>query len=267
MLYLLSGAGNLFLAGIGFENPPFDLNYLRTPRVSLGIDGFFSIIPDKDEYRLIYWNNDGGRASLCVNSVRCGARLINFCFGDSGEFIIVTDNFRFFVEDASSSKVSIVFSTSILRSVEKVDVADNNRKWFVDVGVPHLVVLVDDLNKLKNLDLEKAGRYLRNHNAFSATSGTNVNFVHYRDDGTLFIRTYERGIEGETLSCSSGIISSWFALKKSQLVFGEKIGIVPSSEIVLELEEVGNDMLRLKGDARLLAKVEVWEDLFLWKGG
>jgi diaminopimelate epimerase len=137
--------------------------------------------------------------------------------------------------------------------------------WFVNVGVPHLIVVADsDVFQLK--DFVEEARALRHHAEF-APLGTNVSFASVLDPGIVGMRTYERGIEDEVLSCSSGSWAALHALVQAGADLAEEVQVATMGKIPLgfefERERGGLAGVRLTGDARLvfLASLdrEAWE--------
>lgn len=132
----------------------------------------------------------------------------------------------------------------------------------INTGVPHVVIGVESL---ENVDVVKMGREIRFHEMF-APAGTNVNFICQQEDGTIAIRTYERGVEDETLACGTGsiagaIITAYKFKKKSPLNILTKSGGV----LTIHFKEKRNEFydIHLEGDARIIYKGELWEDA--WK--
>lgn len=166
---------------------------------------------DRASVRLVYLNADGSRADLCGNATLCTARL-------SKELGIVT-----------ADELTIETDVGVLRArfkgeqpeVDLPPVADirpevgipltpgEARMGFVLAGVPHLVVLVDDLDAV---DVPGRGRPLRSHASLEA--GANVNFVAPLGSGLFGYRTYERGVEAETLACGTGAVATAVLLNR-----------------------------------------------------
>jgi diaminopimelate epimerase len=132
----------------------------------------------------------------------------------------------------------------------------------VNTGVPHVVIVVDDIEDASVVEL---GREIRHHETF-APAGTNVNFVCYLKDNIIAMRTYERGVEDETLACGTGAVASAVVMAgKSKLE--SPISILTRSGESLKIyfsekKGVYSDIF-LEGDARIIYTAQLWEDA--WK--
>jgi diaminopimelate epimerase len=152
-----------------------------------------------------YYNADGGEAEMCGNGARCFARFASRVAGKSGAIIFETmagmigakllgDE----VQLAMSAPHSLALGAELEVAGEKLTV------HFLNTGVPHAIVFVEDLEKT---DIVRLGAALRYHPHF-APRGTNANFIGKLADGSIAIRTYERGVEGETLACGTGVTAA-----------------------------------------------------------
>ena len=172
----------------------------------IGADGVcFFERSDRATVRLIYLNADGSRADLCGNATLCTARLAReLGVVRDEEFRIETDSGVLgarFVDDAPEIDPLPV---SEVRPDAGIPLgAGERRMGFALAGVPHLVIVVDDLEAV---DVVGRGRPLRRHPSLKA--GANVNFVRKAGDGTFEYRTYERGVEAETLACGTGAVAT-----------------------------------------------------------
>ncbi len=160
-------------------------------RFGIGADGLM-LIEDHEQldFRMIYFNSDGSQ-SLCGNGSRCAvsfARTLSI-IGDSTHFE-TTDG----VHDAFFEGNRVHFHLHDVGSLEKI-----GSDFFIDTGSPHYVRFVEDIEEV---DVVREGREIRYSSAY-APGGTNVNFVEAGDP--LKARTYERGVEAETLSCGTGV--------------------------------------------------------------
>lgn len=162
-------------------------------RFGIGADGLILLQNDPDyDFRMLYFNADGAEGSLCGNGGRCIVR-----FGhDLGLFESET---RFRAVDGEHSAV-VCEDEIFLKMSDVPDISLRNGLTFLNTGSPHVVQFVDDL---ESLDVVAEGRAIRYDAAFSG--GTNVNFAQVLDNHTLFVRTYERGVEDETYSCGTGV--------------------------------------------------------------
>ncbi len=168
-------------------------------RFGAGADGLILLQDDPDyDFRMVYFNADGAEGSMCGNGGRCIVRFAH----DLGLFESET---RFRAIDGEH--VAVVCEEEIFLKMSDVTGFEdrNSLSWpgltFVDTGSPHVVRFVDDL---ESLDVVAEGRAIRYNSVFQP-GGTNVNFAQVLDDHTVFVRTYERGVEDETYSCGTGV--------------------------------------------------------------
>lgn len=176
-----------------------------------GADGL--ILMEKTEilpFAMRYFNRDGSEAVLCLNGARC---IVGYAhrlgiIEEKGKFISPSGPIGFYHKDNSISveilppvEIKLNFSLTIARK--------KYRAHFLKLGVSHCVIFVDSYD---GIDVDELGKAIRNHKSFKP-EGTNVNFVKEADKG-LFVRTYERGVEAETLSCGSGVLASAYIATK-----------------------------------------------------
>ncbi len=209
----LEGAGNDFLgldgrAG-GFKLKRQQIADLCDRRRGVGADGVLVVEKPKvrgADFRMRYYNSDGGEAEMCGNGARCFALLARAVSGRKGNELRVQTQAGLLTLRMSGREVQVSMTEPTkLRLGKKVVVA--GRKVVVDflnTGVPHAVLFV---RSVRSIDVAKQGRAIRYHSAF-APSGTNVNFVEIGRGNRIHVRTYERGVEGETLACGTGVVAA-----------------------------------------------------------
>lgn len=162
-------------------------------RFGIGSDGLMLIEnhPELD-YKMIFFNPDGSK-SLCGNGSRCG-------FAFAKRLGIVTESAQFETTDgiheALADSQEVHFSLFNVGLPEKID-----DDFYINTGSPHYVRIVEDIDKV---DVIEEGRQIRYSERFSRQNGTNVNFAQLLQ-GSVKVRTYERGVENETLSCGTGV--------------------------------------------------------------
>ncbi|SNT19476.1 diaminopimelate epimerase [Ekhidna lutea] len=191
------GTGNDFILVDDREQSfPQDISIIKNlcdRRFGIGADGLI-LIQDHPEldYRMIYFNSDGSQ-SLCGNGSRCG-----FAFAQS--LNITREHATFETTDG----IHKIKSENGIIHFQLFDVSEvnqlNDQEWFVNTGSPHHIVLNEDVAAL---DIVSNGRQIRNLPEYSGQNGTNVNFAQLLQNGVK-LRTYERGVEDETLSCGTG---------------------------------------------------------------
>jgi diaminopimelate epimerase len=252
--YRLSGGGNDFLALVQpDEDPaPEQVRAWCTRGLSLGADGLFVLRRTDRGASMDYYNGDGGRAALCINGTRCAARLA-FELGWAEESVTVSTGAGP-IEAWADGPDRVRARLACPAPAEEVEVEVDGtswRAWRVDVGVPHLVVAWQE--SLSAAPVSTLGPTLRNHRKFEP-GGINVDFVRYREAHRLEIRSYERGVEAETLACGTGVL----AAVRAGLDLGRCA--LPVTALTLggfELDvAVAEDNRRwdLTGDARILSQ-------------
>ncbi len=203
----MHGAGNDFiLVDDRARTFPVDdqafIKRIASRRTGIGCDGVFLLQPsDMFDLRMRFMNPDGGEVEMCGNGARCFARLAYDLGAASATMKIETMAGEVCAEvDGEEVRLNLTRPTGLQLGL------DLGLEWSVDflnTGVPHAVVFVDNLSAM---DLPALGRTIRSHDWF-APEGTNANFVKVEDDATLSIRTYERGVEAETLACGTGAVA------------------------------------------------------------
>lgn len=214
----MHGAGNDFVVLTeppdALEPTPGQIRRICNRQVGIGADGLIllSLVPDSPSVRMRFYNCDGSRAGLCGNGLRCAA---SFAYHQK----MVKQKFISFETDSGPLEAEIISQRDVRISLPLTQdfVSYDNVAGFHGfrgvVGVPHFVVpLSEDLN---SFDVTSAGKILRNAPEF-APDGVNVDFVKFNGDSDvpIPIRTYERGVEGETLACGTGVTSSAYSLWK-----------------------------------------------------
>jgi diaminopimelate epimerase len=207
----LNGSGNDFLlidnrGGVmrGIALPSFVGKVCDRSR-SVGADGVIFIEKSRRaDFRWRFFNADGSRAEMCGNGGRCAARfaverkIANRALGFETDAGLIRAEVRGRTVKLQMTRPrGLALSKSLTLGGRKIAYS------FLNTGVPHAVLFVPDLEKI---DLSGTGRGIRRHRVF-APRGTNVNFVRVKD-GVVWIRTYERGVEGETLACGTGAVAA-----------------------------------------------------------
>lgn len=258
--YKLSGSGNDFLALTEPPEPPAapTIRAWCRRRVSLGADGLFVLRRQGDAVSMEYWNADGFPADLCLNGTRCAAQLAFHLGWADGETVVRTAAGEIAARRLDERRVALEVPVAP-GEPERRSVEAQGTTWtgfFVTVGVPHFVVPLASGDELAGLPVERLGRTLRFAPVFGP-NGANVDFVWYLAPDRLAIRTYERGVEGETLSCGTGVLAAavvGVALGRCRL----PVKVETQSGFALEVAGGGQaGRWTLAGDARLVAQGEL----------
>ena len=204
----MSGSGNDFILmdnrrGLldGMDLPTLARIVCR-PHTSVGADGLILIEESAAaDFRWQFFNSDGSKADMCGNGGRCAARFAHLqgiapaaMRFETGAGIVSAE------VHGPTVKIQLTaprdLNTELVIEVEGMEYSAS----FVNTGVPHTVIFVNDVGMV---DVAKKGSLIRRHEAF-LPGGTNVNFASVIDPGRIRLRTYERGVEGETLACGTG---------------------------------------------------------------
>ncbi len=174
---------------------------------SVGADGLIVIVPassKKADFKWRFFNADGSEAEMCGNGSRCAAQFayLKKIAGKHLAFETLAGTIRAEVK-RHAVKVQLTGASGLRQNIAVSLDTGIRMGHFIDTGVPHLVYLSKDLDRE---DVERTGRTTRRHELFRP-SGTNVNFIQVRNHHKLSIRTYERGVEAETLACGTGAVA------------------------------------------------------------
>jgi diaminopimelate epimerase len=220
--YKMSGSGNDFII---IDNMDLSLDVgdlsqfsrrICQQKFSVGADGLVIIEPsDIADFKWRFFNSDGSVAEMCGNAARC-VGLFAYMKGIAPK-------------EMSWETIAGIISAKVQDDIVKVKLTDpspveaeikieaNGQKFIldsIDTGVPHAVVFVDDLD---NCSVYNAGQKIRFHNYFSP-SGTNADFAAIIDRHNIKVRTYERGVENETLACGTGMVAATITAAQKGLV-------------------------------------------------
>ena len=209
LFYKYQGTGNDFVM-IDNRLGAFDKNntdliaHLCNRHTGVGADGLILLESETDyDFRMVYFNADGNESSMCGNGGRCIVAFANFLGIIDGktEFIAI--------DGPHLARIDVTYVELKMQEVSAV--VSNNNYHILDTGSPHYVALQSDLQAI---DMNAEGSKIRHSAPFDA-SGINVNFVEKINEDTFAIRTYERGVEGETLSCGTGATAVAIAMYHS----------------------------------------------------
>jgi diaminopimelate epimerase len=217
----MHGAGNDFILVDDRAQifPAQDRDWLAAlgqRRTGVGCEGIILIQPSaKADFRMRFFNPDGSEVEMCGNGARCVARLAHEIGAAPGRMTIDTVA-GLLGADVNGGRVRLGMTKPTGWRLDGALTADGVplRYGFVNSGVPHAVVETTDLAKM---EVVRLGRAIRHHADF-APAGTNANFIQVTGPRELRVRTYERGVEDETLACGTGIVASALVAARRGLV-------------------------------------------------
>ena len=265
--FKMSGSGNNFIV---IDNRTETLDEATLPqlvknacrrKLSVGADGLVLIETSaRLDFKWRFFNPDGSLAEMCGNGARCVARFayIQGIAGPSMTFETIAGDVSAWVT-GERVRIRMTDPCGWQADLPLELPPDCGPAHRLNTGVPHVVVTVEDLEAVDVLGL---GRRLRHHALF-APAGTNVNFTAIRPDGRLAVRTYERGVEDETLACGTGCVAVAVAGARTM---GHKspIALVTRSNAVLTVhfsEKAGEFVdVFLEGDARVVYAGQLWDE-------
>jgi diaminopimelate epimerase len=194
------GAGNDFIMIDGFQCK--DYKKLTEPNIlkmcdrnfGIGADGLIILIAsDSSDFEMLYFNSDGKPSTMCGNGGRCAVAF--------AKKIGLIENSTIFLAVDGPHEASISGGQVSLGMKDVSDIKTHETFYKLDTGSPHYVSFVEDL---EDINVKQEGALIRNSPLFEE-EGINVNFVQELAEDQLFVRTYERGVEDETLSCGTGV--------------------------------------------------------------
>jgi diaminopimelate epimerase len=184
-------------------------------RFGIGADGLILLENDAaTDFKMVYYNSDGNESSMCGNGGRCIVAFANK--------LGVIDNQTTFIAIDGLHHATITENGIVALQMKDVDEVKIEKEYvFMNTGSPHHVMLVDDL---KNYDVKANGAKIRNSDLYGKT-GSNVNFVHQISEHHFAVRTYERGVEDETLSCGTGVTAVAIAMNAIDKTIATEINL------------------------------------------
>ena len=206
--YKYHGAGNDFViadnrdGGISLNQA--QIRHICDRRFGIGADGFMLLNKSEEKsFSMVYFNSDGFEGSMCGNGGRCITAFADKCGISDFEFSATDGPHSASILNREGKVTTVSLK---MKDVSDVTIYPDN-KMFINTGSPHLIIFPDNFD---DTDVDKEGRYWRHHSSFP--EGTNVNFVKI-EKGKLFVRTFERGVEAETLACGTGVTASVLAFE------------------------------------------------------
>jgi diaminopimelate epimerase len=243
--YKYQGTGNDFIL---IDNRTLHFPKNDTPLVAhlcdrkfgIGADGLILLEPHSQlDFTMVYYNSDGNFSSMCGNGGRC---LVHFA-----RFLGIIENSAQF-EATDGIHHALMENEIISLSMNSVHTCSvNNDYIFLNTGSPHHVQMVDEV---QTYDVFKEGRKIRNE--LYGAEGANVNFVTPIREDTFEVRTYERGVEDETLSCGTGVTAVALAMYEIGKTHSKEVKLETpggSLRVCFEKNSSGYEHVRLIGPA------------------
>ena len=241
--YKYDASGNDFV--IFYTNETKDYSTLAIElcaKDQFDTDGLVALLPHESlDFQWQFYNNDGSVASMCGNATRAVAIF-------ASTHGIAKDSMRFLT---GAGEISCQVNGDIVETqmteptiIKEPFEEDGYDCWIVDTGVPHVVIMTNDIN---NFDKEVCAKFRHKYNA-------NVNFASV-DDGKLLVRTFERGVEGETLACGTGMVASFLRANNLGLIKNE-VKVYPTSKEELTIK-LDNGTLYFSGRVKFIEQREI----------
>jgi diaminopimelate epimerase len=242
-------------------------------KLSVGADGLILIENDPEvDFRWRFFNADGSEAEMCGNGARCAARfayLKGIVPSPRMAFRTLAGIIRAEITDGRP-RVKMTPPQGLEKDFSLQAEERSFHLDFINTGVPHAVCLVESEAELENMDIARYGRIIRFHPRFQP-AGTNANFALVRDAHHMVIRTYERGVESETLACGTGsIASALIAATKGMTASPVELQTRSGETLTVHFERhrqdgpdkegIRFDEVYLEGEARVVYEAELWDE-------
>lgn len=216
--YKYQGTGNDFVIldnreGIYNTLSETDIAFMCDRRKGIGADGLMLLnLKDGYDFEMKYYNSNGREGSMCGNGGRC---LVKFAYNLG----IHKTEYKFIAYDGEhEAEVEEDGTVSLrMKDVNSHEIENRKGDWVIDTGSPHYIRTVKDIQEFAVTEEGKGIRY----NEEFEEKGINVNFVEYIAEGEIYVRTYERGVEDETLSCGTGVTAAAIAFYHNENGFNE----------------------------------------------
>ena len=227
------------------------INHLCDRKFGIGADGLILLENSedyKDNFKMVYFNADGNESSMCGNGGRCLVAFAQFLglVKNSARFTAIDG-----VHDARIEEGIVSLKMQDVKSISKEE-----DFLFLNTGSPHHVIFSENIG-LK--DIKKEGAQIRYSDLY-ANGGTNVNFVETLTSDSFSVRTYERGVEDETLSCGTGVTAVALAAYESGKTKSEKVNLItPGGKLAVSFKKSENGFtdIWLSGPAVQVFKGEI----------
>jgi len=248
--YKYQGTGNDFvMIDNRLQNFPKEnialISQLCDRRFGVGGDGLILLENDENsDFKMVYFNSDGNQSTMCGNGGRC---LVAF----AKKMAVIDNHTSFNAIDGLHHATIENDGTVALQMIDVTSIKKEKEYSFLNTGSPHHVQLVDDL---KNYNVKEQGATLR-YGSLYGKEGSNINFVSKINENTFALRTYERGVEDETLACGTGATAVAIAMHENGLTSATAINInVEGGELAVSFDKKDNlySNVFLKGPAEFV---------------
>lgn len=232
--YKYQGTGNDFVIIDGRDGYPAltteQIHFICDRRFGIGADGFMILLNREGyDFEMKYYNADGREGSMCGNGGRC---LVRFAY-DRG---IHRSTYKFIAIDGEHLAEIDENGWVRLKMNDVSKVEELNGEFVLNTGSPHYVSFVNDL---KEYNVADEGRAIRNNDRFHK-EGINVNFIEHLDNHTIFVRTFERGVEDETWSCGTGVTASALMSAHNEKGFNQVNVKTLGGNLAVEFDRLGD---------------------------
>lgn len=252
--YKYQGTGNDFVF-IDNRQDKFNKNdtkliaYLCDRRLGVGADGLILLENDEaTDFKMVYFNADGNESSMCGNGGRCLVAFANF--------LKIINNEATFVAIDGLHHATIEGDYVKLQMQDVTTIDKNEGHVFLNTGSPHHVQFVENI---KDFEVKSEGAKIRYGVPYNE-AGTNVNFVEKINPETFSVRTYERGVEDETLSCGTGVTAVALAMHSLGATQADEVTLNTLGgelKVAFEATDNGYENIWLQGPAKQVFKGEI----------
>ncbi len=253
--YKYQGTGNDFVVidnreGIYSAITSRQVHLLCNRRFGIGADGLM-LLNKKDgvDFEMKYFNSDGNEGSMCGNGGRC---ILKF----ASMLGLKKQHYNFLAVDGLHEGEIDLDGTIRLKMQDVNDVVYSLNHYVLDTGSPHYVKITADI---MHEDVVNEGRQIRNSKEFAA-EGINVNFIEVLDEDQIYVRTYERGVEDETLSCGTGVTAAALISAHNDKGFNRVEVKTTGGKLSVEFDKISDTQFAniwLCGPAEIVYKGEI----------
>jgi diaminopimelate epimerase len=276
--YKMTGAGNDFIlidnreGLVDSDHCQEFVRYACRHKLSVGADGVILIENDPDvDFRWRFFNADASEAEMCGNGARCAVRFASLTGIIQKPRMAFRTLAGIITGELFGDRVKVQMTAPHgLQMDLQLDV--DGRRFeldFINTGVPHAICFTGDANELESTDIMRWGHALRFHRHFQP-AGTNVDFVYVQDPHHISVRTYERGVEGETLACGTGCIASGLiSAARNRVESPVNVKTRGGESLTVYFESSGGKQdpadarfseVCLEGEARVAYEADLWPD-------